>query len=142
MTETDVAAELYRQTAFSASILGGFSLTFLSILMTIVDSKERVFLTALGALTISVVLLLVATLGATYILISVQPMGLTFDFDKWPTPLYRTKWISELSFMFGILSLMVGIGLSGYSKSRTTGRITLIPAILGTLLLVLIFSGV
>ena len=142
MTDTEIAAELYRQTAFSSSILGGFALTFLSILMTFVDSKEKVFLTSVGALTVSVVLLLVATLGATYILIGVQQMNLTFAFDLWPTPLYRTKWISELSFMFGILSLMCGVGLSGYSKSRTLGRITLIPAIIGTALLLIIFTGV
>lgn len=141
MSEVEVASELYKQTAFSASILGGFSLTFLSILMTAVDSKEKVFLTAIGTLTVSVVLLLVATLGATYVLIGVQQMQLTFAFDAWPSQLYRTKWIAELSFMFGILSLMLGIGLSGFSKSKTLGKITLIPALFGTLLLVIIFLG-
>ncbi|MCC2618144.1 hypothetical protein LJ739_17950 [Aestuariibacter halophilus] len=140
MTESEIAAELYRQTAFSSSILGGFALTFLSILMTLVDSSAKVFLTAIGALTVAVVLLLVATLGATYILIGVQQLQLTYAFEAWPTSLYRTKWIAELSFMFGIIALMTGIGLSGYSKSRMLGHITLFPAILGTVLLVVIFS--
>lgn len=55
MTPVEVAAELYRQIAFSSSILGGFALTFLSILMTQVEARTRVFLTAIGALTTSVV---------------------------------------------------------------------------------------
>lgn len=70
MTPVEVAAELYRQIAFSSSILGGFALTFLSILMTQVEARTRVFLTAIGALTTSVVLLLVTTLGATYTFIA------------------------------------------------------------------------
>jgi hypothetical protein len=141
MSEVEIAAELYRQTAFSTSILGGFALTFLSILMTLVESKEKVFLVAIASLTTSVVLLLVATLGSTYILIVVQQMQLTFSFDAWPSQIYRAKWISELSFMFGVLSLMCGIGLSGFSKNKTLGKVTLLPAIFGTFLLLIIFIG-
>lgn len=141
MSPVEITAELYRQIAFSSSILGGFSLTFLSILMTLVEARTRVFLTAIGALTTSVVLLLVTTLGATYTLIVVQQLGLTFDFAQWPTALYRTKWITELAFACGVLLLVSGIGLSGYAKSRLLGRITLIPALLGTVLLLIIFVG-
>ena len=141
MTGTEIAQELYRQSAFISSILAGFSLTFLSILMTMIDSKGRVYLTSVGALTVSVVLLLVATFGSTYTLISVQKLGLTFAFQDWPMSLYRTKRIAELSFLFGILSLMLGIGLSGFCKNRILGKITLIPAIIGTVLLIIIFTG-
>lgn len=139
MTQVEIAAELYKQTAFSASILGGFALTFLSILMTVVDSDKRVYLVAIGALTTSSVLLLVATIGATYILIAVQQMQLTFSFDTWPPQLYRAKWIAELSFLFGIITLLCGIGLSGFAKNNKVGRVTLIPACFATLLLLLIF---
>jgi len=141
MNQVEIAAELYKQTAFSASILGGFSLTFLSILMTSIDSQARVFLFAIGSLTISAVLLLVATLGTTYVLIVVQQLQLTFSFDTWPSHIYRAKWIAELAFMFGILFLMAGIGLSGFAKSKAMGIITLAPALLGTLLLLVIFLG-
>ncbi|AFV00111.1 hypothetical protein [Simiduia agarivorans] len=114
-------------------------MTFLSVLLTALDGTEKVVVRAVGIMAIAAVLLVVATLGATLLVIGVQQLGLSFNFNGWPSSLLRTKWITEFSFFVGILSLFGGIGISGFCKNRTLGFVTSIPALFGLSLLLLIF---
>ncbi len=139
MAQSDLALELYRQIAFSTALLGGFAMTFLSVLLTALDSAEKVVVRAVGVMTIAAVLLIVATLGATLLVIGVQQLGLSFKFSDWPSSLLRTKWITEFSFFVGMLFLLGGVGTSGFCKNRTLGFVTSIPALIGSALLLIIF---
>lgn len=139
MSEVESVLELYQQLTFSAAILGGFALTFLSVLLTAFDNIEKPLLRATAFMAGATVLLVVATLGATLILISVKPLGLTFNFAEWPSSLIRSKYIVELSFLTGIIALLAGIGQSGFCKSKTTGYITACAASFGVVLLLIIF---
>ncbi len=140
MTEFELVADLYRQIAFSAAILGGFAMTYLSTLLTSAEKHARVLPFTIGAMTIAATLLIVATLGATVLLMSVQQLGLTFQFESWPGTLVRSKWIAELAFFSGILALMAGIGLSGFIKSRLNGYLTSGCAGVGLVLLAIVFT--
>ncbi|WP_414828215.1 hypothetical protein [Alteromonas sp. H39] len=139
MNEFELVADLYRQIAFSAAILGGFAMTYLSTLITAAGKRARVLPFTIGAMAVAATLLVVATLGATLLLMSVQQLSLTFQFDRWPEALVRSKWIAELSFFTGLLALMAGIGLSGFIKSRNVGYLTAGSAIFGLLLLSFVF---
>jgi hypothetical protein len=139
MAQTEIVAELFRQIAFSAALLGGFAMTFLSVLLTAFDTTKKPVIRATGAMSVASVLLIVATLGATLIVIGTQQLGLSFTFSDWSPSLLRTKWITEISFFVGMLCLLAGIGISGFGKSRSLGLITSIPAYIGIALLLTIF---
>ena len=135
----DYVAELHRQTAFGAAILGGFAVTFLSALLSAFAPDRRIGTWAVGFTAAAAVLLIVATLAATVGLLSVQSLGLNhFDFARWPAATVRAKWVGDVSFFAGICVLLVGIGLSGWVRSRTTGIVTGIVAGVGLVLLIVI----
>lgn len=141
MEQSEITVEFYRQMAFSAALLGGFAMTFLSVLITALDCSKKEVIRATGVMAITAVLLIVATLGATFLGIVVQQFGLSFiKFSDWPSNLLRTRWIVETSFFVGMFSLLVGLGISGFSKSRALGLVTSIPALIGLVLLLVIFT--
>lgn len=139
MTETELVADLYRQIAFSAAILGGFAMTFLSVLIGLVNDKSRMLLVVTVAMATAAVLLVVATLSSTLLVLSVQQFTLGFQYGQWPDNLYRTKLIAEFCLLSGILGLLSGIGLSGYIRNMATGISTTLPALAGVALLVVVF---
>ena len=138
MDPVSLVVEQYRQMAFGAAILGGFAVTFLSALLTAYAPERRIGTWAIGATAAAAVLLIVATMASTLLLISAPVYGLTFDFSAWPSDMYRAKWIAEVSFFLGIAVLFVGIGLSGWARSRATGYITAIAAAVGVVLVLVI----
>lgn len=139
MTEVELVAELFRQMAFSAAILGGFAMTFLSVLLSAFPKGHPLALWCIGAKALAAVLLIVATLGATLSLLSIQQMGLSFNFASWPAHVLRTKLITELTFFSGVVVLLSGLGLSGFARCRRTGLITLTAALVASVLLVVMF---
>ena len=139
MTETELVADLYRQIAFSAAILGGFTMTFLSVLVGLISNKSRMLLVVTVAMATAAVLLIVATLSSTLLVLSVQQFTLGFQYGQWPENLYRTKLIAEFCLLSGILGLLSGIGLSGYIRNIATGISTTLPALAGVALLVVVF---
>ncbi len=139
MTETELATDLYRQIAFSAAILGGFAMTFLSVLISLTNSRSRVLLLVTGAMASAAVLLVVSTLSATLLQISVQPFSIGFNYSEWPGVLYRNQLISELCLLGGILGLLAGTGLCGFIRNKLTGVVTSVPAMMGVILLLLVF---
>lgn len=139
MTETELVADLYRQIAFSAAILGGFAMTFLSVLVGVASHKSRMLLVVTVAMATAAVLLVVATLSSTLLVLSVQQFTLGFQYEQWPDNLYRTKLIAEFCLLSGILGLLSGIGLSGYLRNMATGISTTLPTLTGVLLLVVVF---
>lgn len=139
MTEAELVADLYRQSAFSAAILGGFAMTFLSVLLGLVSERSRTLVVVTGAMATAAVLLVVATLSSTLLVLSVQQFSLGFRFDEWPASLFRTKLIAESALFAGITGLLAGIGLSGFIRGRHTGMMTALPSMAGVILLLLVF---
>ena len=113
--------ELAKQLAFISSFLGGFSVTFLGALI-LSDS------TAVSAFAF------IITVMAMTQLIMVSTEGYPFKIEQ--GDLNTSRVIGTLTFMFGVLSLLLTIGLSGWLKSRRLGLIT---SILGGLTLIIFF---
>ncbi len=134
MDQVAFVVEQCRQMAFGAAILGGFAVTFLSALLIGYAPERRIGTWAIGATTTAAVSLIVATIASTLLLLAVPQFGLTYDFSVWPSAMYRAKLIAEGTFFLGIAVLFVGIGLSGWMRSRATGYITATAAALGLIL--------
>jgi hypothetical protein len=137
--EQEIVYDFYQQLVFSAAILGGFAITFLGMMLTEFEVDKKVLLGAIAMMSVASVFLIVATLGSTLILTSVKSYALTFDFSDWPGHLLRSKFISEMTFFAGMIALLLGVGCSGFGRSRTTGYITGGTASLGILFLLIIF---
>jgi len=140
MDEIALVAELHRQVAFGAAILGGFAVTFLAAMLVAFAPDQRIGHWAIGSTVTAAVLLIVATVAQTLVLITVPQLSLSFDYDAWPAATLRAKWIGDLAFFLGIVVLFGGLGLSGWARDRLTGTITASAAAVGIMLAVIVIA--
>lgn len=138
MDEVSLVAEMHRQMAFGAAILGGFAVTFLSALLVAFAPEQRVGTWAIGLATTAAMLLIVATVAQTFVLLGVPQFELTWDYSRWPAFILRSKWIGDVSFFVGIAMLFLGVGLSGWVRSQATGYVTATVAAIGVVLILAI----
>ncbi|WP_196889901.1 hypothetical protein [Aureivirga sp. CE67] len=124
--------KLANQIILICSLLTGFTI---AVIANIVVSKieSKIVNRILRFATLAACLFLISMFGMTKILMMTTE-GFPFEVsnDKITFP----RIISTLSFFFGIISLLVVIALSGFTKSKKLGRFTLIVGIL-TLILIL-----
>lgn len=118
---------------FISSLLGGFSIAVVASLIAY-DSKNRFVIYILKAATVAAGCFLVSVFAMTDILMKTTP--------GYPTHVVENDWLLSRvigmgALFFGIISLLIVISLSGWTKSRRTGIFTTIVGVL-TFLLVLI----
>lgn len=117
-------AELFRQLAFITAILGGFAITFLSVLLT-ASATHRVINWIVCATTAAAVCLVLSAVGATFsAVIASYADPLPSDVEALHEPL-------SLLFLGGTALLFAVLGMSGWVRSRRLGIATTVIAALG-----------
>ncbi|MBN8551310.1 MAG: hypothetical protein J0L52_00265 [Caulobacterales bacterium] len=120
-----LAAQIGTMSAF----LGGFSATFLGTLLAL-QAKGRLASWAIGCAATSSVAFIVAVVGSTGMMAGLHP-----DAPREVLPdLGGVQLAMGLAFAVGLYSLLISLGLSGWSRSRAVGLTTSILAGLGVLM--------
>lgn len=117
--------ELFRQLAFINAILGGFAITFLSVLVT-TNTKKKIVEWIVCVLFLAASCFVISTLGATFS--AVIASGIT-DGDL-PANVDALYEPISILFMLGIILLFVSLGLTGWLRSEKLGKITIVIAII------------
>ncbi len=125
----DFLAELFRQLAFLAAVLGGFAVAFLGALLP-AAREQRVGTWAIGAAAVAATGFVVMTLAATLMALGVLQFGF-HTFDDLSPALLRLSQLTAALFVLGIYSLLLSLALSGWTRSRATGWCTTTVALLG-----------
>jgi hypothetical protein len=128
-----IAAQIGTLSAF----LGGFAATFLGTLLAL-RAKGRTATWAIGFATASSVAFIIAVVGSTAITAGLPP-----DAPRVGAPdLGGTRVAMTLAFAIGLYSILVSLGLSGWSRSRRVGWTTSILAGLGVLVVTSLVIGI
>jgi hypothetical protein len=122
------AIDLQKQVAFIAALLSGFSITFfVGLLQFQAPAQDRLRQWCLIGVAFSTCCLILSTLasmsGAYWLTERPHLSTLGTPIDN-PEVDYAFDW-SAISFLAGLISLLVSIGLSGRLHARTTGILTL-----------------
>lgn len=124
-------SSLASQLAALSAFLGGFAATFLATLLTL-GHQGRLMTATIGfavASAVSFVVTIVAAMTVTMIVHPAAPASMA----SLPAGLPTT--IMSLGFFVGLLSLLAGIGCSGWTRSRGVGWITTVAASVGLALI-------
>lgn len=125
-------AEYFRQFAFVASLLGGFSFAFFGTLLGVPRDHRVVAPAAALALAASTCFLIV-TLGNTFAAASIadpdtlalsRRLGITQAINRHLAPV-------SMLFLLGTLLLLLSFGAAGYARSRRLGHVTTGIAVAG-----------
>lgn len=121
----DFVGEIARQITSVSAFLGGFSATFLGILLQS-QSPRRHVAWAAGAAAIASALFMVAVIAGTLLTLVVNPAAprdmATPQFLPW------ARHVLIASFGLGIYANLLSLGLSGWIRSRPLGLVTSIAA--------------
>lgn len=115
--------ELFRQLAFISAILGGFAITFLSVLLTTAQTSRfvnQVVGVAMGA-AVCFVLTAVGSTFSAVVASGWTPEGMANAPARLHEPL-------SMLFLSGIVLLFGMLGLSGWIRSRELGIVTSVVA--------------
>lgn len=115
--------ELFRQLAFINAILGGFAITFLSVLLT-APSTHRIVNWVVGMITAAAACFILSALGSTF---SAVIASRVTDGDL-PGPVWSLHQPLSLLFLAGTLLLFTALGMSGWLRSRGLGLATTVIA--------------
>lgn len=135
MVEVELSLEYWNKLAdqliFISALLGGFSLT---VIATLVNNQKNspTSLRMLRAATIAAVSFLIAIFSMTKILMMTTE---GYPFPITPESFSFPRLMGFLSFCAGIISLLVIVSLSGWTKSRSLGIFTTIAGIVAFFLL-------
>ncbi|MFY0592318.1 hypothetical protein [Roseivirga sp.] len=126
--------KLAYQLIITCAFLGGFSIAITANLL-INKSNDKLHNRILKASTISSGSFLVTVFAFTKILLmTTEGYPLEVTSSAIDTP----RIIGMITYLFGIISLLTVIGLSGWTKSKSTGIFTTIVSAI-TLILILLF---
>lgn len=117
--------ELFRQLAFITALLGGFAITFLSVLLTAPSQRQIVNWIA-GMTAAASMFLVLSAVGSTFAaVVATNARGeLPGAVDQLHEPL-------SLLFLAGTVLLFLVLGLSGWMRTRALGVVTSIIAVIG-----------
>lgn len=121
---------LFQQIAFLSAVLGGFAAAFLGALLG-VPAGRRLATAAIAATAVSAAAFVAVTLGATVIGLLAAQVGAE-TFGQLPPRAARAQFWTGWLFVAGVYTLLLGIGLSGWLRSRATGLCTAAAALLGS----------
>lgn len=119
--------ESIQQLALVSSVLGGFSFTFLSAIIT-KDTEKSVKYWIIISLTIASLAFLLGAVGWSLM-----------DFSQGMAALQSHHQMLVKVLLLGLISILVSIGLSGWLINRKTGFTT---SLLGILALIFLVFGI
>ena len=124
-------AETGRQIASLSAFLGGFAATFLGILLQSPNSRRHVGWAA-GAAAVASASFILAVISGTALALIFHP-GAPPNMAK-PTFLPQVRMLIFVTFGSGIYSILLGLGLSGWIRSRQLGIVTSAAALISALI--------
>lgn len=125
--------ELGKQTLLITSLLSGFSITVVANLL-VSGKNDKLTNQILKSATLSSGCFLVSVFAMVSIVMTTTPGGYLKDVGLDDFQVARI--VGMLTFMTGLFSLSIMIALSGWTKSKKTGRFT---TLIGIFTLILIF---
>lgn len=125
--------ELGKQMLLITSLLSGFSITIVANLL-VSDKNDKLTNKILKTATLSAGCFLVGVFAMVNLIMTTTPGG--FIEQVTLADFQVSRWVGVGSFLVGLCSLCMMIGLSGWTKSKKVGIYTTVVAILT---LVLIF---
>jgi len=128
-------AETGRQIASLSAFLGGFSATFLGILLQSPNSRRHVGWAA-GAAAVASASFILAVISGTTLALVMHP-GAPPDIVK-PTFLPQVRILIIVAFTCGIYSMLLSLGLSGWIRSRQLGIVTSVAALVSAIIVSLL----
>ena len=124
---------LAQQLVLINTLLSGFSIAIVANLI-VSDREDKLTVNILKVATISAGCFLVSLFSMSQISMITTPGGYLQNVNE--NDFFMPRMIGIVSFMFGLFSLTVMIALSGWTKSRSTGRFTtLVSAIMFILIM-------
>ncbi len=134
----EFALEVFRQMAFISALIGGFSFSFIGVLLSIAERQRMINSTIIIAM-LAASGMIVCTLGWT---MSISFTHQLTDIENPEMPLFLRQLHRFLSLIFitSILLFLVSLGLSGWIRSRTLGIISSIISTGAVLAVLWIFS--
>ena len=118
--------EFFRQLALIATLLGGFAITFLSVLLTAPGSRPIVNW-MVGLTTAAATLLMLSAVGSTLAGVVASNLGgpaLPPAVERLHNPVY-------LLFLAGTVLVFLVLGLSGWMRTRSLGVVTSLTSLFG-----------
>ncbi len=134
----EFALEVFRQMAFISALIGGFSFSFIGVLLSIAERQRMINSTIIIAM-LAASGMIVCTLGWT---MSISFTHQLTDIENPEMPLFLRQLHRFLSLIFitSIFLFLVSLGLSGWIRSRTLGIISSIISTGAVLAVLWIFS--
>ena len=129
--------EMGRQIAFLSAFLGGFAATFLGILLQSPNSRRHVGWAA-GAAAVASASFILAVMSGTLLALVVHP-GAPPALAE-PTLLPQLRILTFITFIVGIYSSLLSLGLSGWIRSRQLGIITSVAAFVSAVIMLFLLS--
>lgn len=117
-------AELFRELAFITAILGGFAITFLSVLLT-ASAADRMVDWIVAVTTAAAICFVLSALGATFAAVVASWA------DPLPGEVESLHIPLSLLFLGGTILLFFMLGMSGWIRSRSLGIATTVIAAIG-----------
>jgi len=135
--------EAGRQIAFVSAFLGGFAATFLGILLQSPNSRRHVGWAA-GAAAVASASFILAVVSGSLLALVVHP-GAPPDLAKPTLPagveaLTPLRILMAITFIVGIYSTLLSLGLSGWIRSRQLGIVTSVAAFVSAVIVLLLLS--
>jgi hypothetical protein len=131
-------AALASQIGSLSAFLGGFAATFLGTLLAL-SVRGRTASMSIGFAVTSSVAFIVSVVASTALVAILHPNA---PQAAQAVSSSGARTILTLSFLFGLYSLLVSLGLSGWSRSRGTGLTTSVAAGFGVILVTWMVVGV
>jgi hypothetical protein len=134
---SEFLGEAGRQIAFVSAFLGGFAATFLGILLQSPNSRRHVGWAA-GAAAVASASFILAVVSGSLLGLVVNP-GAPPGLTK-PTLLPPLRLLMAITFIVGINSSLLSLGLSGWVRSRQLGIVTSVAAFISAVIVFLLVS--
>lgn len=131
---SDIATQVGALSAF----LGGFAATFLGTLLAL-GLKGRMAGVAIGFASVSAVAFIAAVVASTALVALLHPEAPAVVGSVSSA---GPRALMSLAFLVGLYTLLVSLGLSGWTRSRGTGLTTSIAAGLGVVLVTTMLVGI
>lgn len=134
----DYLAEIARQIAFLSAFLGGFAATFLATLLA-ANSPKKIAGWTIGWLAFSAIWFIIAVIASVMLAVVLHPNAPSNVVAS--SSVTHARVASALAFTLGIYAQLVGLGTSGWIRSRKTGIATTCAAILGGMVVTWALAG-
>ncbi len=128
--------EVYRQLAFVSSVLGGFAISFFGVMLTTPADRRLAPWAAATALAAAIAFVVVA-LGSTFsaAVVATLPAGATV-----PAAVARQHRSLSVLFLGAIVVLLTSFAVSGFTRSKRMGIVTMTCAALGSIAVIWVMS--